>query len=91
MNYTSNSVFNKPHKTYDKAVKEFLNYMPTGDYDYWTAQLMWSEYVDGLCKAGKISQKQYDNWSCPFEYGKHVVVGYQKIVKTRKVGNYDYS
>lgn len=38
--------------------------------DYWTAQLAWSTYVDGLCKDGQITQRQYDNWSTPFPYGK---------------------
>ena len=81
MNYTSNSIFKKPHKKYDDVVKEFFrDYMPYGDYDYWTAQLMWSDYIDGLCKAGKISQKQYNNLSCPFEYGKHVVIYEKKMV-----------
>lgn len=38
--------------------------------DYWTAQLAWSIYVDGLCKDGQITQRQCDNWSTPFPYGK---------------------
>jgi len=40
--------------------------------DYWTAQLAWSTYVDELCKNGQITQRQYDTWSTPFPYGKHL-------------------
>lgn len=84
MNYTSNTLFNKPHKTYEKAVKEFEEYyLENREYDYWTVQLMWSEYVDSLCKSGKITQKQYDNWLCPYAYGKHVVVYDRKVVSQR--------
>lgn len=84
MNYTSNTIFNKPHKTYEKAVKEFEeNYLEDGEYDYWTVQLWWSTYVDDLCKSGKITQKQYDNWLCPYKEGKHVVVYHRKVVTQR--------
>ena len=40
--------------------------------DYWTAQFAWSCYTDALCKMGHITQKQYNNWSTPFKYGKHL-------------------
>jgi len=26
----------------------------------------WSDFTDGLCKDGLITQKQYDNWSNPY-------------------------
>lgn len=58
--------------TYEQAVREFKSSHAKGKYDYWTAQLEWSIYTDGLCKDGIITQKQYETWSTPFIYGKHV-------------------
>jgi len=26
----------------------------------------WNNYTDALCKAGKITSKQYNNWTNPF-------------------------
>lgn len=59
--------------TYREAVKEFKRthvdlYME--QVDYWTAQHYWAIYTDGLCKDGVITQKQWNNWSTPFPYGK---------------------
>ena len=63
--------------TYREAVREFreaYHSLWERQVDYWTAQLTWSEYVDGLCKDGQITQKQYDTWETPFTYGKHLNV-----------------
>lgn len=68
---------------YEQAVAKFKSLLNNGEYDYWTIQLMWTEFVDDLCKSGEITQKQFDNWSTPFEYGKHVVV-YDKRVVTQR-------
>lgn len=61
--------------TYREAVKEF-EYICSDLYikqvDYWTGQLAWSEFVDGLCKEGRITQKQYSTWETPFPYGKRL-------------------
>lgn len=40
--------------------------------DYWSAQEAWAYYTDALCKMGRITQKQYNNWSTPFKEGKHL-------------------
>ena len=40
--------------------------------DYWRAQEAWAAYTDSLCKMGRITQNQYNNWSTPFKYGKHL-------------------
>lgn len=80
MNLTNNSTFNRPHQTYERTVADFKETLEDGDYDYWTIQLMWATYVDDLCKQGKISQKQYDNWETPFETGKHVYVYHKQVV-----------
>ena len=40
--------------------------------DYWTGQLAWSTWIDGLCKDGVITQKQWNNWKTPFRYGKNL-------------------
>lgn len=62
--------------TYEEAVREFQithKQLYIDRVDYWTGQLAWSCYVDTLCKEGRITQKQYDRWSTPFRYGKHLV------------------
>ena len=59
--------------TYREAVKNFKR-----DYrklyikrsDYWTAQLAWADYVDGLNREGEVTDKQASAWSTPFPYGK---------------------
>lgn len=59
--------------TKEQAVREFKQMfigLWINNSDYWTAQLAWSSYVDDLCKSGQITQKQYQNWSTPFPYGK---------------------
>lgn len=59
--------------TKEQAVREFKDYyadLYIRKVDYWTAQLAWSEYVDNLCRCGRITQRQYDTWSNPFTYGK---------------------
>lgn len=47
----------------------FINDVYGGDYtqyrrarkaDYLKVQYEWSVYVDGLCKSGEITQRQYD-------------------------------
>lgn len=61
--------------TKKQAVKEFKSLyieLYINHADYWTAQLAWSIYVDDLCKSGTITQRQYDTWTTPFPYGKHL-------------------
>lgn len=68
--------------TYRQAVREFKEthkHLWANHVDYWTAQLAWSAYVDGLCKDGVITQKQYDTWATPFPYG--VRLGARKILR----------
>lgn len=38
--------------------------------DYWKAHLAWSEFTDYLNREGEITDKQFQNWSTPFPYGK---------------------
>lgn len=54
------------------AIATFKENYPKGTYDYWQVQESWACYVDGLCKDGEITQKQYDAWTTPFKYGKNV-------------------
>ena len=61
--------------TYKDAVKQFRNQfidLWERQVDYWTAQETWSCWVDGLCKDGQITQRQYDTWRTPFTYGKRL-------------------
>ena len=62
--------------TYRQAVKIFKTEVAKelfdNHVDYWTGQLAWSTWVDGLCKDGTITNKQYENWATPFKYGKHL-------------------
>lgn len=62
---------------YGDAVKEFKSI--AGDLwekqvDYWTAELAWAGYVDGLCRNGYITERQYRTWNTPFRYGKRLSV-----------------
>lgn len=50
--------------------RRFINEVYDGDYkrylrerrdDYCKAQFAWSCWIDALCKAGEISDKQYNN------------------------------
>lgn len=59
--------------TYKDAVKEFKDIyigLYINQVDYWTAQQAWAEYTDSLCKAGQITEKQWETWLTPFPYGK---------------------
>lgn len=69
--------------TYKEAVKQFKNGLPNGEFDYWTVQQNWAFYTDSLCKAGEITQKQWNTWETPFEYGKRIKV-FNKRVVTQK-------
>ncbi len=58
-----------------KAVEEFKQLYKNlflEQVDYWTAQFAWACYTDALCKMGRITQNQHNNWSTPFKYGKHL-------------------
>ena len=68
---------------YKDAVKSFKDSLNLGEYDYWTVQLMWSEYTDGLCRNGEITTTQFSKWLTPFPYGKRVVVYNEKVVTSR--------
>lgn len=61
---------------YKTAVKRFHEENPEfhkgSGIDYWTAELAWSTWLDGLCKAGEVTQKQWNNWATPFKYGKRL-------------------
>ena len=54
------------------AVDEFTNYIlpmvPThsdGTIDTIASSEEWNNWTDSLCKAGRISDWQYENWSHP--------------------------
>ena len=51
-----------------------------GKLDYWTAQLMWSEFIDDLCRRGRITLKQYESWTNPMKYGKPVIIRVKRNV-----------
>lgn len=73
--------------TYDQAVKHFkmthINLF-LNEVDYWTGQEAWAAYVDGLCKDGEITQKQYDTWATPFPYGKSLKPSYKQLLYAYK-------
>lgn len=67
---------------YEIAVRDFKTiYMNLylNKVDYWTAQEAWARYIDGLCKNGEITQKQYDTWETPFPYGKNLKPSYKQL------------
>lgn len=47
--------------------------------DYWRAFEAWSTFIDGLCKEGRITQKQYETWETPFPYGKDLKPSYKQL------------
>lgn len=52
--------------TYKQGVDSFLAYAPEGGWsDYWAMQQDWEAFKDGLCRDGKITQKQADSWGNP--------------------------
>ena len=58
---------------YKSAVREFERshrILYLSHVDYWTAQYAWSIFTDNLCKAGFITQKQYNTWKTPFPESK---------------------
>ena len=68
--------------TYKDAVKEFKSSyrdLFIKRVDYLTGQLAWATYVDGLCKDGQITQRQYDTWATPFPYGKALKPTYKQL------------
>lgn len=61
--------------TKKEAIKQFEEIyldLYIREVDYWTAQLTWTEFVDNLNRNGEITDKQRDNWTTPFPYGKHL-------------------
>lgn len=56
--------------TYREAKREFSmlypSYKSDAHKDYCRVQLAWACFTDGLCKDGRITQKQYDKWLPPF-------------------------
>lgn len=61
---------------YREAVKRFHEenpeYCKGSGIDYWAAQYAWSVWLDGLCKSGEVTLKQWNNWATPFKYGKRL-------------------
>jgi len=68
--------------TYDQAVKTFKQNhvnLYLDKVDYWTAFEAWTAYIDGLCKDGEITNKQFESWKTPFEYGKNLKPSYRQL------------
>ena len=58
-----------------QAIKEFecqYYQLYVDRVDYWTAQEKWAAYTDELRKDRAITQYQWNIWSAPFLYGKHL-------------------
>ena len=52
--------------TKQQAIKDFVSFaLPNGWGDYWAMQVDWSAFIDGLCKDGAITQRQFDRWGNP--------------------------
>lgn len=67
---------------YEIAVRDFKTiymHLYLKRVDYWKAYEAWSSYVDGLCKNGEITQKQYNEWKTPFPYGKSLKPSYKQL------------
>lgn len=46
------------------------HYEQDGRPDWPARSEAWSYYIDGLCKDGEITGKQYHNWSAPAVCGR---------------------
>ena len=58
-----------------EAIKLFKAGLPVGQWmDYWSVQEKWSIFTDSLCKAGEITQEQWDTWTTPIKYGCSVAL-----------------
>lgn len=62
------------HMTKEQAIKFYKEeilpsvkkqYESDGIIDKPARQFAWQIYIDGLCKDGEISQRQYDTWGNP--------------------------
>ena len=64
--------------TYKDAVSKFIGInkeeLNSHSDDYCYKQLMWSCYVDSLCKCGEITNKQFSNWGTPKCCNKGVII-----------------
>lgn len=61
-----------------EAKEIFVNHLSEGRYDYWSIEQAWAFFTDALCKDGKITEKQWNNWLTPFKYGKTVTIRNRK-------------
>ena len=61
-----------------EAKEIFIRHLPVGRYDYWSIEQAWASFTDALCKDGKITEKQWNNWLTPFKYGRTVVIRRRK-------------
>ena len=52
--------------TKQQALRVFKKFYPISKTDSIMNQLEWSYYTDSLSKDGRITLKQYENWSNPF-------------------------
>jgi len=52
--------------TKQQALRVFKQFYSISKTDSIMNRLEWSYYTDSLCKDGKITLKQYENWSNPF-------------------------
>ena len=52
--------------TKQQALRVFKQFYSISKTDSIMNRLEWSYYTDSLCKDGRITLKQYENWSNPF-------------------------
>lgn len=52
--------------TFKQGVDDFISCAPSGGWsDYWAMQQDWEMFKDGLCRDGRITQRQADSWGNP--------------------------
>lgn len=52
--------------TFKQGVDDFISCAPSGGWsDYWAMQQDWEAFKDGLCRDGRITQRQADSWGNP--------------------------
>lgn len=57
---------------YKQATKDFVENILSSvpSHDIPAKREAWGIYIDGLCKSGQITQKQYETWDNPKQVNK---------------------
>lgn len=52
---------NEAQRTFERDIRPYLQHQ-----DRVAVRTAWNDFTDALCKAGQISQRQYETWGNPY-------------------------